>query len=168
MHIEVFSIFVFLYSAAMPATTLSVSLSFNFTSFGSYENNRFIKPTGDAYISPQGIQLTPNEFNVSQVEAVGLATYIDPLHLWDNSSGNLCDFATHFSFVIDSRGRRYFADGITFFFAPVNYSIKPTARGGSMGMNTGFANSSAEPFFAVEFDTFRNPLLDQFIIWAHM
>ncbi|XP_075478534.1 L-type lectin-domain containing receptor kinase IX.1-like [Primulina tabacum] len=152
--IEIFSV-CFLFS--IPAT-LSVSLSFNFSSFGSFENNRFINTTGDAYISPQGIQLTPNEFNVSRVETVGRATYIDPLYLWDKNSGNLCDFSTHFSFVIDSSGGTNFADGITFFLAPVYSSIKSNAFGGSIGLNTDnvYSNSSAETFFAVEFDTYTN------------
>ncbi|XP_073026724.1 L-type lectin-domain containing receptor kinase IX.1-like [Primulina eburnea] len=154
--IEILFIF-FLFFSVIPAT-LSVSLSFNFASFGSHENNRFINTTGDAYISPQGIQLTPNEFNVSQASRIGRATYIEPLHLWDKRSGNLCDFSTHFSFVIDSNGRSDFADGITFFLAPSYSSINTIAGGGRIGLNTDndYSNSSAESFFAVEFDTFQN------------
>ncbi|XP_073120309.1 L-type lectin-domain containing receptor kinase IX.1-like [Henckelia pumila] len=153
--IEIRSIFVL---CSIPAT-LSVSLSFNYTRFGSNENNRFkILTQGDAYIPPQGINLTPNEYNVSRVETAGRATYIDPLHLWDKNSGNLSDFSTHFSFVIDSNGSPNFADGIAFFFAPVNSSIKSNAFGGSLGLNTDnvYSNSSAETFFAVEFDTYQN------------
>ncbi|XP_073125726.1 L-type lectin-domain containing receptor kinase IX.1-like [Henckelia pumila] len=154
--IEIFSVFFFLVS--IPATR-SVSLSFNLSSFGSYENYRSINTNGDAYFSPQGIQLTPSEFNVSQIARVGRATYIEPLHLWDKNSGNLADFSTRFSFVIDSSGSPDFGDGITFFFAPVYSTIKlSTAHGASIGLNTdnGYANSSAETFFAVEFDTYQN------------
>ncbi|XP_073131621.1 lectin beta-1 and beta-2 chains-like [Henckelia pumila] len=155
--IEVLLSIFFLLISNIPAT-LSVPLSFDFASFGSYENNRFINTTGDAYISPQGIQLTLNEVNVSRSSRVGRATYIDPLHLWDKNSGNLSDFSTHFSFVIDSSGGTNFADGITFFFAPVYSSVKSDAFGGSMGLDTdnAYSNSSAGTFFAVEFDTYKN------------
>ncbi|XP_073126470.1 L-type lectin-domain containing receptor kinase IX.1-like [Henckelia pumila] len=155
--IEVLLSIFFLLIYNIPAT-LSVSLSFDFANFGSYENNRFINTTGDAYITPQGIQLTPNEVNVSRSSRVGRATYIDPLHLWDKNSRNLSDFSTHFSFVIDSSGGTNFADGITFFFAPVYSSVKSDAFGGSMGLDTdnAYSNSSAGTFFAVEFDTYKN------------
>ncbi|XP_075488180.1 L-type lectin-domain containing receptor kinase IX.1-like [Primulina tabacum] len=156
--IGVYVFFFFFLLFSTPASTISVSLSFNFASFGSNENNRFIDTQGDAYISPQGIQLTPNEFNVSRVSRVGRATYVEPLHLWDKNSGNLSDFSTHFSFVIDSSGRTDFADGITFFFAPVNSSVRTASDGSSIGLNTDgvYSNSSAETFFAVEFDTYQN------------
>ncbi|XP_073123756.1 L-type lectin-domain containing receptor kinase IX.1-like [Henckelia pumila] len=161
MPVEIFFLFLFLFFFlfSSPATSLSASLSFNFTNFESHENKGSINTTGDAYISPQGIQLTPNEFNVLQNFTVGRATYISPLHLWERKSGNLCDFSTRFSFVINSRGQTAFADGITFFLAPVYSSIKsPNALGGSIGLNTddNNRNSSSETFFAVEFDTFQN------------
>ncbi|XP_073027308.1 L-type lectin-domain containing receptor kinase IX.1-like [Primulina eburnea] len=152
----IYFFFFFLFST--PASTISVSLSFNFASFGSNENNHFINTTGDAYISPQGIQLTPNEFNVSQTSRMGRATYVEPLHLWDKNSGNLSDFSTHFSFVIDSSGRNDFGDGITFFLAPVNSSVRTASDGASIGLNRDCvcSNSSEETFFAVEFDTYQN------------
>ncbi|XP_073027583.1 L-type lectin-domain containing receptor kinase IX.1-like [Primulina eburnea] len=162
MHCFTIGIYFFFFLLfSTPASTISVSLSFNFASFGSNENNHFINTQGDAYISPQGIELTPNEFNVSRVSRVGRATYVEPLHLWDKNSGNLSDFSTHFSFVIDSSGRRDFADGITFFFAPVNSSVRTASYGASIGLNNNtdgvYSNSSAETFFAVEFDTYQNP-----------
>ncbi|XP_073026838.1 L-type lectin-domain containing receptor kinase IX.1-like [Primulina eburnea] len=160
MHCFTIGIYFFFFFLlfSTPASTISVSLSFNFASFGSNENNCFIDTQGDAYISPQGIQLTPNEFNVSRVSRVGRATYVEPLHLWDKNSGNLSDFSTHFSFVIDSSGRSDFADGITFFFAPVNSSVRSGSGGASIGLNTDgvYSNSSEETFFAVEFDTYQN------------
>ncbi|XP_073120312.1 L-type lectin-domain containing receptor kinase IX.1-like [Henckelia pumila] len=151
MTIEVLSIF-FLFSN-IPAT-LSVSLSFNFPNFESHETKGSINTTGDAYISSQGIHLTPNEFNVSRIAKMDRATYIEPLHLWDKNSRKLSDFSTQFSFVIDSGGRADFADGITFFLASVYSSINvSTASGSNMGLNT---NSSSETFFAVEFNTYKN------------
>ncbi|KAI7990737.1 hypothetical protein LOK49_LG12G00361 [Camellia lanceoleosa] len=90
---------------------------------------------GDAYITPEGIQVTPNERGVARVDTVGRSTYKDPLHLWDKASGKLVDFNTYFLFFIDSRGDSSFADGLTFFLVP--YGSAPNTRiGGSLGLQS--------------------------------
>ncbi|KAL3614433.1 hypothetical protein CASFOL_042507 [Castilleja foliolosa] len=93
----------------------SFSLSFNFSAIGHKDpfaesfNLPFINVTGDAYITDQGIQLTPAGLNQT-----GRATYIEPLHLWDRASRNLTDFTTHFSFGINSNGGSRHGDGLAF------------------------------------------------------
>ncbi|KAL2490924.1 L-type lectin-domain containing receptor kinase IX.1 [Abeliophyllum distichum] len=140
-------IFLFLH---LPCT---FSLSFNLSPIGTNDANRQIITNGSAYISDQGIQVTPHERNMALVRKAGRATYVEPLHLWDKNSGNLTDFSTHFSFVIDSDGNRDFADGLAFFLAPTNSSNPEGAAGGGLGLAS---DLSPGQFVAVEFDTFPN------------
>ncbi|XP_028087138.1 lectin beta-1 and beta-2 chains-like [Camellia sinensis] len=131
------------------------ALSFNLTNIGPQLNAEIVVE-GDAYVSPEGIQLTSNEINMTQNYSAGRATYKDPLFLWDNTSGKLTDFNTYFSFVIDSIGSYDFADGITFFLVPNGFTPYITV-GGSIGLlispPTYIAISS---FVAVEFDTYQD------------
>ncbi|GFP86856.1 L-type lectin-domain containing receptor kinase ix.1 [Phtheirospermum japonicum] len=160
---------IFFFLISLIITPSSHSLSFNLSTIGPEHQGRFINVTGDAYITSQGIQVTPNERDVAQVNRTGRATCIDPLHLWDRASGNLTDFTTHFSFVIDSSGNSAYADGLAFFLGPVGSSIQPWSYGGSLGIgnSTVSLNSSAYSFVAVEFDTFRN-FFDPDMSWPHV
>ncbi|KAI7990854.1 hypothetical protein LOK49_LG12G00410 [Camellia lanceoleosa] len=136
----------------------ATALSFNLTNIGPQQNAEIeIDPRGDAYVSPQGIQLTANEISTAQNYSAGRATYKDPLFLWDNTSGKLTDFNTYFSFVIDSQRSNVFADGLTFFLVP-NGSTPNITTGGAIGLPIGSSPtfSATTPFVAVEFDTFHN------------
>ncbi|XP_051138813.1 L-type lectin-domain containing receptor kinase IX.1-like [Andrographis paniculata] len=134
-----------------------ISLSFNLPAIGPSDTNTNINTTG-SYISSQGIQVTPDERGVNQAQKYGRAIYAKPLQLWDRATGNLTGFSSNFSFVIDSRGSNNFADGLAFFMAPVGTPLLPETAGGGIGYGTSksVANSSAEIFLAVEFDTFPN------------
>ncbi|KAL2476834.1 L-type lectin-domain containing receptor kinase IX.1 [Forsythia ovata] len=137
------------------------SLSFNLSSIGPNDANSHINTTGDAYISPQGLQVTTDESYKASGGKTGRATYIKPLHLWDKASGNLTDFYTHFSFVIDSidsSDSNCHADGLAFFLAPFGSSIPVNSFGSGLGLAyfNATANISGDPFVAVEFDTYRN------------
>jgi hypothetical protein len=57
-----------------------------------------------AFVEDSVIRLTGNSSTVrSYIQ--GRATYFNPMHLWDKASGNLTDFTTHFSFVINSQNK---------------------------------------------------------------
>ncbi|CAA3012176.1 L-type lectin-domain containing receptor kinase -like [Olea europaea subsp. europaea] len=141
---------------------LAAPLSFKFPTIKPHDMN--INVTGDAYISSQGLQLTSNESNkAAAVWATGRATYIKPLHLWDKASGNLTDFYTHFSFVIDASanatdGACSGGDGFAFFLAPFGSSITGDSSGSGLGLvhRDSPEKKSGDPFVAVEFDTFKN------------
>jgi hypothetical protein len=81
------------------------------------------------------------------------------MHLWDKESGNLTDFTTNFSFVIDSQNSASYGDGLAFFLAPPDgLTIHDVSQGGTMGLtryNETF-NSTNNAFVAVEFDIFSN------------
>ncbi|KAL2343867.1 hypothetical protein Fmac_005152 [Flemingia macrophylla] len=80
------------------------------------------------------------------------------MHLWDKATGNLTDFTTHFSFVIDSQNRSQYGDGIAFFLAPDGAKIPNATKGGSMGLtlDNETLTSTHNPFVAVEFDIYQN------------
>ncbi|KAM7470576.1 hypothetical protein LguiA_008759 [Lonicera macranthoides] len=79
---------------------------------------------------------------------------MSPLHLWDNNSGELADFSTNFTFVIDSSSITSYADGLAFFLARNNSVI---SAGGAIGLPVNATTANAtDPFVAVEFDTFWN------------
>ncbi|XP_047938206.1 agglutinin-2-like [Salvia hispanica] len=142
-------------------TTSTVSpLSFNLSTITPDHANLQIKIKGDAYISPEGLQVTTNDRSRLSELGTGRATYAEPLHLWDKATNNLTDFDTHFSFVIQATGCA--ADGLAFFLAPVNSTIPPNSSGAGLGLASKDApgNASEVPFVAVEFDTYFSSEFD--------
>ncbi|TKY59429.1 L-type lectin-domain containing receptor kinase IX.1 [Spatholobus suberectus] len=131
-------------------------LSFNFTSFDP--NDKSIIYEGSANPVAPTIQLTTNQVDKGMIGSIGRATYYQPMHLWDKATGNLTDFTTHFSFVIDSQNRNKYGDGIAFFLAPVGSKLPNVTKGGSMGLTLDNQplNSTDNPFVAVEFDIYQN------------
>ena len=79
------------------------------------------------------------------------------MHLWDNNTGRLTDFTTHFSFIIKAVNIN-FADGLAFFIAPFGSNIPVNSAGGYLGLfSRGSAiNDTENQIVAVEFDTFQN------------
>ncbi|XP_065872924.1 L-type lectin-domain containing receptor kinase IX.1-like [Euphorbia lathyris] len=131
---------------------LATALSFNFSSFDVDDP---ITYEGSATLADRSIQLTRQS-----TSSIGRATYNQSLYLWNKSSGNLTDFQTHFSFVIDSQGNSKYGDGLTFFLAPEG--SKPPSnmvRGSTLGLTSDGqqTNTTANHFVAVEFDIFRSP-----------
>ncbi|XP_052204601.1 L-type lectin-domain containing receptor kinase IX.1-like isoform X1 [Diospyros lotus] len=137
------------------------ALSFNFTSIRSQYQNVNITTYGNAYISDQGIQVTTDDRGVDRSQRAGRATYFEPLHLWDKTSGNLTDFSTYFAFVIDSTGNPDYGDGLAFFIAPTADVPNNITTGSTIGLPI---NNSTQPpvfpFLAVEFDTYPNGQFD--------
>ncbi|KAK2987436.1 hypothetical protein RJ640_018573 [Escallonia rubra] len=148
------SLITFYFFLVIPCAT---PLTFSFPNIGP-QHSTDIKVENDSYISSQGIQLTPDERATDRIKKAGRATYIQPLHLWDNATGELANFSTSFTFVIDSDGRTPYGDGIAFFLAANNSVI---SAGRAMGLpvdpDTGEATNQ---FVAVEFDTFYNARWD--------
>jgi hypothetical protein len=129
------------------------ALSFNFTSFTSDDKN--ITYERSATTNDQVIQLTGD----IRASRVGRATYSSPMHLWDNTSRNLTDFTTHFSFVIDSQNTTLYGDGFAFFLAPNGSTIPPrSTEGGAFGLTNDDSptNTVDNHFVSVEFDIFPN------------
>ncbi|KAL1831838.1 hypothetical protein ACET3Z_001489 [Daucus carota] len=121
-------------------------------------NTKGINYDGNATASNPGIQLTLNQNDRGLNQSSGLATYFEAMHLWDNKSGSIADFSSNFSFKIDSRGLSNYSDGMTFFLAPVGFTMPRKQQGAGLGLvyvDQNF-NSSLIQFVAVEFDTHAN------------
>ncbi|RVW75771.1 L-type lectin-domain containing receptor kinase IX.1 [Vitis vinifera] len=145
---------IFFFLIFFPSAT---SLSFNFSSFGSNNHNISFDEAGDAVYSSDGcIQLTRNENDKQSNDSWGRAMYSERLYLWDQTSRNLTDFTSNFSFVINSQGSSQHADGLTFFLNGTQ--LHTDTLGGTLGLanEKNETNKSAVTFIAVEFDTFTN------------
>ncbi|GMQ01378.1 hypothetical protein CsSME_00048033 [Camellia sinensis var. sinensis] len=158
-----FFLFMFYMSFFLSVFSFVSPLSFNFDSFNP--NNHEINYEGDAYPAAGAIQLTLNKRDKDMSGKTGRATYTESLHLWDNASGNLADFTTHFSFVISTANISSpitGGDGLAFFLVPNGSHVPPNTEGGGLGLghslvsNNQTTNSTGPPFVAVEFDTFVN------------
>ncbi|KAI7992657.1 hypothetical protein LOK49_LG12G00396 [Camellia lanceoleosa] len=134
----------------------ATALNFSLINIDQTLQNREILIDSSAYITSEGIQVTPNDLGTDRSQRAGRATYKDPLHLWDKASGNLTDFNTYFSFVIDSQRSDNYGDGLAFFLVP-NSSTPDITRGGAMGLPINPQTIKwTTPFVAVEFDTYPN------------
>ncbi|KAM7470577.1 hypothetical protein LguiA_008760 [Lonicera macranthoides] len=143
-------IFFFLIHSIPSATPLT----FDFPKISDHQSEIILANNASNFSSSQGLQLTPNNLDSSSQQRAGRASYIEPFHLWDSASGELVDFTTSFSFVIDSFGSSVYGDGIAFFLAENNSVITP---GGAFGLP--IDPDTIVPtarFVAVEFDTFWN------------
>ncbi|XP_039173528.1 L-type lectin-domain containing receptor kinase IX.1-like [Eucalyptus grandis] len=132
------------------------NISFHFPSFRM--NDQRINFQGNASIVNSNIQLTQGEPLEDPTDAVGRATYYQPMQLWDSSTGNVTDFVSTFTFAIDSHKNHSRAEGMVFFLVP-NGSQIPEHSGRFLGLtnsNPNTTNTSA--FVAVEFDTFQQNL----------
>ncbi|KAK9177411.1 hypothetical protein WN944_029433 [Citrus x changshan-huyou] len=144
------SFFTITISFCLTIIPLASALTFNYTSFSpQYDDNiTYERAYPD---SNRVIQLPANR------ETAGRATYNQSMRLWDKATGNLTDFTTHFSFVIDSRNSSYYADGLAFFLAPQGSKIPTNKGGGSFGLTKDNEPlNSSIPFVAVEFDVYVN------------
>jgi hypothetical protein len=127
------------------------SVSFNISSFEPNMPN--IQYHGEAAPSHGAIVLNDG----STTYGVGSATYAERVPLWDNSTGNISNFTTHFSFIIDTLGQTLHSDGLAFFLAPAGFEIPPNSRGGYLGLfNSTTWDSPDYQLVHVEFDSYVN------------
>ncbi|XP_008798729.3 L-type lectin-domain containing receptor kinase IX.1-like [Phoenix dactylifera] len=149
---RIFSTLIFL-SILVPSAS---SLAFNFSSFDQNTPQR-IDFQGDAFLNKE-IRLTKNELGTRITNSVGRAVYKEPLLLWDSGTGELTDFITHFSFVIDSFNKSNYGDGLAFFLSPYPSSIPDNSSGAYLGLFSEHPapNTSPNRTLAVEFDSYQN------------
>nr|XP_043630808.1 L-type lectin-domain containing receptor kinase IX.1-like [Erigeron canadensis] len=133
----------------------ATSITFNLTNIGPQNQQDIVMEGNGTNISNDEIRLTPDDIiNSNQSRKTGRAIYRQRLHLWDSRSNELASFSTNFTFAIDSEGRSYYGDGLTFFIAQNNSVITP---GSAMGLPINVStNRPTNQFVAVEFDTFWN------------
>ncbi|KAJ0077215.1 hypothetical protein Patl1_35757 [Pistacia atlantica] len=112
----------------------------------------------DATTTNRVIQLTTNPQDKSLSGSVGRVTYKEPMHLWDKVSGNLADFTTKISFVIESQNKTSNADGFAFFLASNGFTLENHSGGGTLALIGSYPTlyHDTYSFAAVVFDTFQN------------
>ncbi|XP_059647950.1 L-type lectin-domain containing receptor kinase IX.1-like [Cornus florida] len=142
------SVFLFLLITPFAKPLSHENTTFGFNSFNP--NMHDISYEGDAYSSNQVISLTKY-----LKASVGRATYREPIKLWDIASGNLADFNTHFSFLINSRNASTGYSGFAFFLAPFGSHLLPNSGNSHLGLVG--TNTTNVSFVAVEFDTYSTP-----------
>ncbi|KAK7818565.1 l-type lectin-domain containing receptor kinase ix.1 [Quercus suber] len=150
---NLFTLPLFFFLFLLPSAHSSVS--FKITRFDPNALNVIYH--GDAVPSVGAIEMN----KVNYVCRVGWATYAEKVPLWDSNTGNLANFSTHFSFIIDTQGSANYGHGLAFFLAPVGFEIPPNSVGGFLGLyNTTNSDSSKNQLVHVEFDSFANPEWD--------
>ncbi|KAF8009267.1 hypothetical protein BT93_J0302 [Corymbia citriodora subsp. variegata] len=150
------SLFVLVFSLANAFTASALSQGIDF-SFQTFDRNS-IQIQHDASVSSDFIQLTMVNQDQHLNGSTGWATYHEPMRLWDKATGNVADFTTHFTFVINSLGKSNFSDGLAFFLVPEGSQLPLHSGGGALALvdpGRDPSNSSTK-FVAVEFDTFYN------------
>ncbi|CAI8588130.1 unnamed protein product [Vicia faba] len=135
----------------------SETVSFSITRFE--EENPDILYRGDASISNGILRLTKIDQSGKPLSnSVGHATHVTPIHIWDKTSGELADFSTGFSFIVNTDNAPLHGDGFAFFIAPIHFDIPKNSSGGYLGLfNPKTAHvPSQNPILAIEFDGFTN------------
>ncbi|XP_010273739.1 PREDICTED: L-type lectin-domain containing receptor kinase IX.1-like [Nelumbo nucifera] len=131
-------------------------LSFNFS--GSDQSTRdIIRLEGHAAISYKDIDFTEN-LSINNASC-GRASFKNPVHLYDNATGNLTDFSTNFSFSITRTDQEFLiAEGLAFFLAPSGSNLPVDSSGGALGLvrYSQMEDNTKNQIIAVEFDTFGN------------
>ncbi|KAJ9159234.1 hypothetical protein P3X46_024754 [Hevea brasiliensis] len=148
--ILIFYLFTFLFRVQTTIDRTSFTLP-------DMQDTKDIRFEGDAYAASGVIELTLSNDTITD-QSVGRATYVKPMHLWDNTSGNLvvADFSTHFSMAINSEGCKYIKGyGLTFFLSSNESVLLPESGGGKLGLVSYNTNENPN-FVAVEFDTFQD------------
>ncbi|KAF3439166.1 hypothetical protein FNV43_RR18479 [Rhamnella rubrinervis] len=135
--------------------SLAYPLQFQITRFDA--SNPDVLYQGDAVPTVGAV-----EFNdVDYLCRVGRVISAERVRLFDAKTKELSDFATRFSFFIDTLGRTPYAAGFAFFLAPVGFQIPPNSAGGFLGLfNTTTSDSPQNRIVLVEFDSFSNPEWD--------
>ncbi|KAE8010474.1 hypothetical protein FH972_006842 [Carpinus fangiana] len=127
------------------------SVSFKISRFEPNASN--IQYHGEAAPSYGAIEMN----KASSTFGVGWATYAERVPLWDSNTGNVSDFTTHFTFIIDTLGRNTYSDGLAFFLAPAGFEIPPNSRAEYLGLfNSTTTYSSQNQIVLVEFDSCAN------------
>ncbi|CAM8901496.1 unnamed protein product [Rhodiola kirilowii] len=143
--------------AALTTFRSTSALTLNLTTFTGTTDN-FLFGDGTDYNNNATIEAGSLVLTKMVTWTTGRVTYNESVHLWDAASKSLADFSTHFSFVIDSFGKKPYSDGLAFFLAPVGFPVPDLQEGSGLGIVTGREsyNATSFPFVAVEFDTFQN------------
>ncbi|KAF8754833.1 hypothetical protein HU200_011451 [Digitaria exilis] len=139
----------------------SMSFNLTFSKPQSPELPQLINCTGDAYFTPDTLELTRNQRDQSSTYSLGRATYTQPVPLWDAATGETASFTTIFVFRITPDPSTFTGDGMAFFLGHFGSGIPVNSTGGMLGLIPAYTNGTGDgTIVAVEFDTFLNKAND--------
>lgn len=145
------------HSAQPSPLSADETISFGFSFFE--EDDITIALLGNASISGGVLRLTnTDQLGKPVPHSVGRAVHVTPIHLWDKNNGNLADFSSGFSFVVNPNGSTLHADGFAFFLAPADLHLPRNSSGAYLGLfNPETAlDPSKNQIVAIEFDSYTN------------
>ena len=136
----------------------SLSFDFDFSQQPRGNVAAYLSLQGDTKLEDDGIELTKK----GSENSVGRASYLEPVTIWDEVSGELANFTTTFSFQILPDPNRTSGDGMAFFLGNYPSVIPVSSIGGSLGL---FSSETTNAMgdsraVAVELDTFMNTVYD--------
>ncbi|KAB1200350.1 L-type lectin-domain containing receptor kinase IX.1 [Morella rubra] len=101
------------------------------------------------------------EFNRIDYQCrIGRVIYAHRVRLWNLATGELSDFKTHFSFTVDTLGKKKdYGSGFAFFLAPAGFQIPRNSNAGFLGLfnTTTIHGGDRNQIVLVEFDSFSDP-----------
>ncbi|CAJ2636329.1 unnamed protein product [Trifolium pratense] len=101
-------------------------------------------------------------FNINEKYScqVGRVIYAKKVLLWDSNTGQLTDFTTDYTFIINTQNYAIskYGHGLAFFLAPFGFEIPPNSSGGFFGLfnTTTMDSSTSNQIVHVEFDSYPN------------
>ncbi|XP_062228870.1 L-type lectin-domain containing receptor kinase IX.1-like [Phragmites australis] len=91
--------------------------------------------------------------------STGRVAHVQPVRLWDSSTGKVASFTSNFTFAITYLVNVNQGDGMAFFVGPYPPSLPQDSNGGFLGLfnnPSNPANTYFPPTVGVEFDAFKN------------
>ncbi|CAJ2636323.1 unnamed protein product [Trifolium pratense] len=134
-------------------TTFPVnSIHFKFSRFNPNDVNLVYQ--GSAAPLDRLVNFNMNDLYTCQT---GRVFYSEKVLIWDSKTGQITDFTTHYTFIIDTQNDTNYGHGLAFFLAPFGFEIPPNSDGGFLGLfNTTTMDSPGNQMVHVEFDSYPN------------
>ncbi|GAU40349.1 hypothetical protein TSUD_154460 [Trifolium subterraneum] len=128
------------------------SIHFQFSRFNPNDPNLFYQ--GSAAPLDRLVNFNINELYSCQI---GRVLYSEKVLIWDSKTGQLTDFTTHYTFIINTQNHTSYGHGLAFFMVPFGFEFPLNSDGGFMGLfNTTTMDSPGNQMVHVEFDSYPN------------
>ncbi|KAJ4806310.1 receptor lectin kinase [Rhynchospora pubera] len=143
----------------------SVSFNFNFKDKNAVTEIRFEGDAhfGDLYANNlDRISLTGDAQAGTNIHySEGRATYNQAVPLWDKQTGEVTNFTSRFSFLIQNITPSGYGDGLAFFLSPYPSQIPVDGNESCLGLcSKSIYPLTKDQIIAIEFDTFLNDGID--------
>lgn len=141
------------------ATNVESEFSFNFPTFSPDVFKTGVGFANDATLKNGVVQLTKkDDYGNPLKHSAGQFGLINPIQIYDKTTGKIASFVTEFTFLVNTNGRTDHGDGFAFFIVSPDYKIpnKKKSEGGFLGMFSKKTALYTKQVLLVEFDSFAN------------